>query len=175
MIPLAHRESNFYACCKGVFSDTKLPFLFQGTADPMAVELSRKGFTPYAAKKGEDYMNTKQRSHFRKILETLKSELSEEIDRTVHTMQDEATVFADPNDRASQESDMALELRNRDRERKLIKKIDETIARIDANEYGYCESCGVEIGLKRLEARPTATLCIDCKTLDELRERQVAK
>src|SRR5258706_1380677 len=90
-------------------------------------------------------------------------------------MQDEATVFADPNDRASQESDMALELRNRDRERKLIKKIDETIARIDANEYGYCESCGVEIGLKRLEARPTATLCIDCKTLDEMRERQGAK
>ena len=90
-------------------------------------------------------------------------------------MQDEATIFADPNDRASQESDMSLELRNRDRERKLIKKIDETIARIDANEYGYCDSCGVEIGLKRLEARPTATLCIDCKTLDELRERQVAK
>ena len=120
-------------------------------------------------------MNAKQRAHFRKILETLKAELSQEIDRTVHTMQDEATVFADPNDRASQESDMALELRNRDRERKLIKKIDETIARIDANEYGYCESCGVEIGLKRLEARPTATLCIDCKTLDELRERQVAK
>jgi len=120
-------------------------------------------------------MNARQRTHFRKILEALKSELSQEIDRTVHTMQDEATVFADPNDRASQESDMALELRNRDRERKLIKKIDETIARIDANEYGYCESCGVEIGLKRLEARPTATLCIDCKTLDELRERQVAK
>jgi len=93
----------------------------------------------------------------------------------VHTMQDEATIFADPNDRASQESDMALELRNRDRERKLIKKIEETIAKIDAAEYGYCESCGVEIGLKRLEARPTATLCIDCKTLDELRERQVAK
>jgi len=120
-------------------------------------------------------MNAKQRGHFRKILETLKAELSQEIDRTVHTMQDEATVFADPNDRASQESDMALELRNRDRERKLIKKIDETIGRIDANEYGYCDSCGVEIGLKRLEARPTATLCIDCKTLDELRERQVAK
>ena len=141
----------------------------------MAVEITRKTFTPYAAKKGEEYMNAKQRSHFRKILEALKAELSQEIDRTVHTMQDEATVFADPNDRASQESDMALELRNRDRERKLIKKIDETIARIDANEYGYCDSCGVEIGLKRLEARPTATLCIDCKTLDELRERQVAK
>jgi len=120
-------------------------------------------------------MNAQQRKHFRKILEALKAELSEEIDRTVHTMQDEATVFADPNDRASQESDMALELRNRDRERKLIKKIDETIGRIDANEYGYCDSCGVEIGLKRLEARPTATLCIDCKTLDEMRERQVAK
>lgn len=141
----------------------------------MPLELSRKSFTPYAQKKGEDYMNARMRTHFRKMLEQLKGELSVEIDRTVHTMQDEATVFADPNDRASQESDMALELRNRDRERKLIKKIDETIGRIDANEYGYCESCGVEIGLKRLEARPTATLCIDCKTLDELREKQVAK
>ena len=137
--------------------------------------LHHKTFPPYAPKKGEEYMNKKQLAHFRNILESLKVELSQDIDRTVHTMQDEATVFADPNDRASQESDMALELRNRDRERKLIKKIDETIGRIDANEYGYCESCGVEIGLKRLEARPTATLCIDCKTLDELREKQVAK
>jgi len=108
-------------------------------------------------------------------LEEMKRDLSQDIDRTVHTMQDEATIFADPNDRASQESDMSLELRNRDRERKLIKKIDETISRIDLGEYGYCESCGVEIGLKRLEARPTATLCIDCKTLDEMREKQVAK
>jgi len=141
----------------------------------MAAQAPRKDVPTYVAKKGEEYMNARQRTHFRKILEQLKAELSEEIDRTVHTMQDEATVFADPNDRASQESDMALELRNRDRERKLIKKIDETIARIDANEYGYCESCGVEIGLKRLEARPTATLCIDCKTLDEMRERQIAK
>ncbi|HEV8644658.1 MAG TPA: RNA polymerase-binding protein DksA [Burkholderiales bacterium] len=132
-------------------------------------------FKPYVPKKGEAYMNPKQLEHFRKMLNQLKIELSQDIDRTVHTMQDEATVFADPNDRASQESDMALELRNRDRERKLIKKIDETIAKIDAGEYGYCESCGIEIGLKRLEARPTATLCIDCKTLDELREKQVAK
>src|SRR5215475_8600224 len=131
-----------------------------------------KSYTP---KKGEQYMNAKQLDHFRKILSTLKGELSQDIDRTVHTMQDEATIFADPHDRASQESDMALELRNRDRERKLIKKIEETIARIDSGEYGYCDSCGVEIGLKRLEARPTATLCIDCKTLDEMRERQVAK
>jgi len=120
-------------------------------------------------------MNKKQLAHFRNILQALKVELSQDIDRTVHTMQDEATVFADPNDRASQESDMALELRNRDRERKLIKKIEETIAKIESQDYGYCESCGVEIGLKRLEARPTATLCIDCKTLDELREKQLAK
>lgn len=120
-------------------------------------------------------MNPRQLEHFKTMLEEMKRELSQDIDRTVHTMQDEATVFADPNDRASQESDMSLELRNRDRERKLIKKIDETIAKINSGDYGYCESCGVEIGLKRLEARPTATLCIDCKTLDELREKQVAK
>lgn len=140
----------------------------------MPAEL-HKQFTPYVAKKGEEYMNPKQQAHFRKILEDWKAELSRDIDNTVHTMQEEATLFADPNDRASQESDMALELRNRDRERKLIKKIDETIGKIESGDYGYCEGCGVEIGLKRLEARPTATLCIDCKTLDEIREKQVAK
>jgi DnaK suppressor protein len=134
-----------------------------------------KHFTPYQPKPDEEYMSKQQLDHFRKILNDWKTELSDEIDRTVHTMQDEVTMFADPNDRASQESDMTLELRNRDRERKLIKKIDETLRNIDHEEYGYCEGCGVEIGLKRLEARPTATLCIDCKTLDELRERQVAK
>ena len=136
---------------------------------------SQKPIAPYKAKKGEEYMNPKQIEHFRLILNTLKAELAQDIDRTVHTMQDEATVFADPNDRATQESDMGLELRNRDRERKLIKKINEMIAKIDAGEYGYCDNCGVEIGLNRLEARPTATLCIDCKTLDEIREKQVAK
>ena len=140
----------------------------------MASEL-HKAIPPYKPKGKEEYMNARQLSYFRKMLEEMKRELSQDIDRTVHTMQDEATIFADPNDRASQESDMSLELRNRDRERKLIKKIDETIGRIDSGDYGYCDSCGVEIGLKRLEARPTATLCIDCKTLDELRERQVAK
>ena len=139
------------------------------------MDLLHKSIPSYVSKKGEEYMNAKQRAHFRKILDALKIELSQDIDRTVHTMQDEATVFADPNDRASQESDIALELRNRDRERKLIRKIDETIARIAAGDYGFCDKCGVEIGLKRLEARPTATLCIDCKTLDELREKQVAK
>lgn len=141
----------------------------------MAEDLLHKQFTPYSLKKGEEYMSPAQLDHFRKILEAVKKELALDIDRTVHTMQDEATVFADPNDRASQESDMALELRNRDRERKLIKKIDETLQRINDDDYGYCNSCGVEIGLKRLEARPTATLCIDCKTLEEMKEKQMAK
>ena len=140
----------------------------------MAEELLHKHFPPYEPKKGEDYMSAKQLAHFRKILETLKKELSEDIDRTVHTMQDEATVFADPNDRASQETDIAIELRNRDRERKLIKKIDETVQLIEANEYGWCDSCGVEIGIRRLEARPTADLCVDCKTLAEIKEKQMA-
>ncbi len=138
-------------------------------------ETLTKTFIPYQPKPDEEYMNKNQLNHFRAILNNWKSDLSHDIDKTVHTMQDEVTMFADPNDRASQESDMTLELRNRDRERKLIKKIDDTLRNIDADEYGYCEGCGVEIGLKRLEARPTATLCIDCKTLDEMRERQVAK
>ena len=141
----------------------------------MAEDLLHKHFAPYELKPGEDYMSTRQLGHFRKILETLKKELSEDIDRTVHTMQDEATVFADPNDRASQETDIAIELRNRDRERKLIKKIDETLSTIESGDYGYCNKCGVEIGIKRLEARPTATLCIDCKELEERREKQMAK
>ncbi len=140
----------------------------------MAEEIIRH-FKPYSSKKGEQYMNENQLGHFREILEAWKQDLLDDIERTVHTMQDEATSFADPNDRASQESDIALELRNRDRERKLVKKIDETLAKINSDDYGYCESCGIEIGLKRLEARPTATLCIDCKTLEELRERQVAR
>jgi len=136
---------------------------------------TNKAAAPYKAKKGEEYMNPNQLAHFRQVMNDIKSGLGADIDRTVHTMQAEATSFADPNDRATQESDTSLELRNRDRERKLIKKINEMIAKIDANEYGYCDSCGVEIGLSRLEARPTATLCIDCKTLDEIREKQVAK
>jgi DnaK suppressor protein len=139
------------------------------------LELQSKTFPPYLPKKGEEYMSLTQRAHFKQMLAAQKLELSKDIDRTVHEMQDDATVFADPNDRASQESDISTELRNRDRERKLIKKIDETIARIDKDDYGYCENCGIEIGLKRLEARPTATLCIDCKTLDEQREKQSGK
>ena len=132
------------------------------------------GFAPYKEKKGEEYMNEKQEAHFRAILEAWKKELMEEVDRTVHHMKDEAANFPDPNDRATQESEFSLELRTRDRERKLIKKIEDTLNLIDAHEYGYCEACGVEIGIRRLEARPTATLCIDCKTLDEIREKQMS-
>ena len=132
-----------------------------------------KNYEPYPLRKGEEYMNDAQEAHFRHILNSWKKELMEEVDRTMHYMQDEAANFPDPNDRASQESDFTLELRARDRERKLIKKIDEALQRIDNHEYGECESCGVEIGIRRLEARTTATLCIDCKTLDEIREKQM--
>jgi len=131
------------------------------------------GFDPYIEKKGEEYMNESQSVHFNKILNAWKTELMEEVDRTVHHMQDEAANFPDPNDRASQESEFALELRARDRERKLIKKIDESIKHLESEDYGYCDICGIEIGIRRLEARPTASLCIDCKTLDEIREKQV--
>jgi DnaK suppressor protein len=131
------------------------------------------GIASYQEAKGEEYMNDKQVAHFRNILLTWKKELMEEVDRTVHHMQDDAANFPDPNDRATQESEFSMELRARDRERKLIKKIDEALAHLDDNEYGYCEACGVEIGVKRLEARPTATLCIDCKILDEIREKQM--
>ena len=131
------------------------------------------GMKPYAAKKGEKYMNKKQLEHFRSKLLAWREELMGEITRTVLQMRDEPDNPPDPNDRASQETDMSIELRNRDRERKLIKKIDEALGRIETADYGYCEVCGVEIGLERLEARPTAELCIDCKTLDEIREKQM--
>ena len=131
------------------------------------------GIAPYQEKKGEEYMNEKQVAHFREILDTWKKELMEEVDRTVHHMQDDAANFPDPNDRATQESEFSMELRARDRERKLIRKIEESIRNLENEEFGYCEACGVEIGIKRLEARPTATLCIDCKMLDEIRERQM--
>jgi DnaK suppressor protein len=131
------------------------------------------GIQPYEPTEGEEYMSPEQEAHFRAILLAWKANLMEEVDRTVHHMQDEAANFPDPNDRATQESEFSLELRTRDRERKLIKKIDSTLEKLDNHEYGYCESCGIEIGIRRLEARPTATLCIDCKTLDEIREKQM--
>lgn len=130
------------------------------------------GMTPYQEKPGEEYMNTKQKAHFRELLLRWKRELMEEVDRTVHHMQDEAANYPDLNDRASQEEEFNLELRARDRERNLIRKIEEALDRIEMDEFGYCEACGVDIGVRRLEARPVATLCIDCKTLEEIKEKQ---
>ena len=129
----------------------------------------------YVLQANEEYMNENQKNHFRQILNSQKRSLSSDIQNTMSSMQDTQTIYADPNDRASQETDMAIELRNRDRERKLIKKIDETLAAINRDDYGYCEECGEEIGISRLEARPTARLCIECKHLAELRERQMGK
>jgi len=130
------------------------------------------GVAPYQAAKGEEYMNADQVTHFRAILNGWKDELTGGLVKTRSSMQDETVNHPDPTDRASQETDMSLELRSRDRERKLIKKINESIALIDSGDYGYCDNCGVDIGIQRLEARPTATLCVDCKTLDEIREKQ---
>ncbi|AEW44441.1 dnaK suppressor protein [Serratia symbiotica str. 'Cinara cedri'] len=136
--------------------------------------LAIAGVEPYKEKLGEEYMNDAQLSHFRRILKAWRNQLKDEIERTVPYMQDEATNFPDPIDRATQEEEFSLELRNRDRERKLIKKIEKTLKKVEDEYFGYCESCSVEIGIRRLEARPTADLCIDCKTLAEIREKQMA-
>jgi DnaK suppressor protein len=131
-----------------------------------------RGFTPYQPKRGEDYMSDAQLEHFRHILLAWKRELMEEVDRTMHHMKDDAANFPDPNDRATQESEFGLELRTRDRERKLLRKIDSALGRIDDGSYGYCEETGEEIGLRRLEARPVATLCVEAQERRELAERQ---
>jgi DnaK suppressor protein len=131
-----------------------------------------RGFTPYQPKRGEQYMNKDQLEHFRQLLLAWKRELMEEVDRTMLHMKDDAANFPDPNDRATQESEFGLELRTRDRERKLLKKIDSALARIDDGSYGYCEETGDEIGLRRLEARPVATLCVEAQERRELAERQ---
>jgi len=130
------------------------------------------GIRPYQAQAGEAYMSPPQLDHFRTILRAWKRELMEEVDRTVHHMQDEASNFPDPNDRATQESEFGLELRTRDRERKLLKKIDSALERIEDGSYGYCEETGEEIGLKRLEARPVATLSLEAQERREMAERQ---
>jgi len=130
------------------------------------------GIAPYKPARSEEYMSDKQLKHFRKILAAWKRELMNEVDRTVHHMQDEAANFPDPNDRATQESEFGLELRTRDRERKLLRKIDSALARIDEGDYGFCDETGEEIGLKRLEARPVATLCLEAQERRELAERQ---
>jgi DnaK suppressor protein len=131
-----------------------------------------KGFQPYQPARGEEYMSEGMLGHFREILLAWKQELMEEVDRTVHHMKDEAANFPDPNDRATQESEFGLELRTRDRERKLLKKIEQALARIDDGTYGYCSETGEEIGLRRLEARPVATLTVEAQERRELAEKQ---
>ena len=136
--------------------------------------LALAGVAPYQEKANEEYMNEDQRVHFKKILDAWRLQLREEVDRTVTHMKDEAANFPDPVDRAAQEEEFSLELRTRDRERKLIKKIEKTLQLIEDDDFGFCKSCGIEIGIRRLEARPTADLCIECKTLSEIKERQLA-
>ncbi len=135
--------------------------------------LAIAGLEPYKAKSSDEYMDQAQRDHFTKILEAWRTQLREEVDRTVDHMKDEAANFPDPVDRAAQEEEFSLELRARDRERRLIKKITKTLNKIEEDDFGFCESCGIEIGIRRLEARPTADLCIDCKTLAEIKEKQI--
>jgi DnaK suppressor protein len=128
-------------------------------------------FTPYVSNEGEEYMSERQLQHFQHILLEWKKHLMADVDKTVHHMRDEAANYPDPNDRATQEEGFTIELRTRDRERKLIGKIDVALKTIETGEYGFCVACGEEIGIRRLEARPTATKCIDCKTRDEMREK----
>lgn len=129
-------------------------------------------FVPYVPKPDEEYMSDEQYAHFRQILQNWKAELIAEAERTKSYIHEETSTMPDINDRATQEEEFALALRTRDRERKLIRKIDKSLLEIDSGDYGFCETCGVEIGLRRLEARPTATQCIDCKTLSEMKEKQ---
>ncbi|NBI12104.1 RNA polymerase-binding protein DksA [[Haemophilus] felis] len=135
--------------------------------------LALAGVESYQEKAGEEYMNENQLLHFKKILKAWHEQIMLEANRTVNQMQDKATNYPDPADRATQEEEFSLELRNRDRERRLMKKIESTLKKIETEDFGYCETCGVEIGIRRLEARPTADLCIDCKTLAEIREKQM--
>jgi len=130
-------------------------------------------FTPYQPKPDEEYMGDFQRDHFRKILDAWKQQLMKDVDLTVGHLKEDAVFYADPVDRASQEEGFNLELRTRDRERKLIKKIEQSLDLLNTGEYGFCEDCGAEIGIRRLEARPTAVKCIDCKTFQEIREKQL--
>ena len=135
--------------------------------------MSIAGVEPYQVQPGEEYMNEKQKAHVRKILEAWYGQLKGEVTRTVDHMNQETANYPDAVDRASQEEEFALELRTRDRERKLMKKIEKTINKLDSDDFGYCEDCGEEIGIKRLEARPTADLCVNCKLLAEIKEKQL--
>ncbi|MDB6086358.1 MAG: molecular chaperone DnaK [Gammaproteobacteria bacterium] len=142
--------------------------------DPTSASLlaGPRNVKPYIARRGEQYMNKEQLEHFARILQNWKRDLMVEVDRTVLHMKDEAANFPDPNDRATQEEEFSLELRTRDRERKLIRKIDEALKRIEDGSYGYCLETGEEIGIKRLEARPVATLSVEAQERRERREKQ---
>ena len=168
----SNKPANKPAVKKKVVTKVSKKVAKKSTA-PAANDNLIHGIEPYKEKAREKYMNPNQVDHFRNILVAWKTNLIDEVSRTIHLMQDENINHPDPNDRASQETDMSLELRNRDRERKLLKKIDQTIGRVDSDEYGWCDRCGIEIGIRRLEARPTAELCVDCKTLNEIKERQM--
>ena len=135
---------------------------------------NKSKIAPYKVKKNEKYMSAAMKRHFIAVLLLWKEHLKEEMQKTFDHLKTKGETYADPVDRASQEEEFAFELRTRDRERKLINKIGISIEQIKQDDYGWCESCGDEIGIKRLEARPTATHCIDCKTLDEIKERQLS-
>ncbi|MBS0577651.1 MAG: RNA polymerase-binding protein DksA [Proteobacteria bacterium] len=163
MVPSANRAAS--APVVGDGEDTEGGELGSLLAGPRNVQ-------PYIAKRGEQYMSKEQLGHFSAILNNWKRDLMVEVDRTVTHMKDEAANFPDPNDRATQEEEFSLELRTRDRERKLIRKIDEALKRIEDGSYGYCLETGEEIGIKRLEARPVATLSLEAQERRERRERQ---
>jgi DnaK suppressor protein len=137
-----------------------------------AGELTFVGIPVYTIADGEEYLSENQKKHLAKVLTLWKEQLMQQVDSTVSHLQGEVKHVADVLDRAAQEEEFNIELRTRDRERKLIRKIEKTLELLKEEDYGYCESCGAEIGLRRLEVRPTATLCVDCKTVDEIKEQR---
>ncbi len=179
---VARKASKKKAVAKKKAVSKKRPTVGRKVARKAPVRISRRrsnvlsgpihGIESYKPARGEEYMSETQLEHFQEILSAWKRELMFEVDRTVHHMQDEAANFPDPNDRATQESEFGLELRTRDRERKLLRKIDSALIRIDDGSYGFCDETGEEIGLKRLEARPVATMCLEAQERRELAERQ---
>lgn len=180
--PRTRRFREFVTRSPGFEKDSSVPAAMPNDASEGNMKTQKKtkptsttgpiNFTPYKEAKGEEYMNKKQLDHFTNILVLWKDQLLVDRNATVQHMQDDAINFPDILDRAALEEEHKLEWQTREREHKLIAKIDQALARIKQGEYGYCEVCGAEIGIRRLEARPTATQCIDCKTIDEIREKQ---
>jgi DnaK suppressor protein len=144
------------------------------TLKKVSAKKSSRPLSSYVGKKGEKYMSARMKKYFTSVLLQWREHLIEEMQKTFEHLKTKGESYADPIDRASQEEEFAFELRTRDRERKLISKISKSLEQIKIDDYGYCHACGIEIGVKRLEARPTATHCIDCKTLDEIKEKQLS-